>query len=79
MVATTDLVVAAVGVTAAGAFIFREQLFGGGKPKAAIAMADTGASDESSRDFVAKLKATVRDPARVGLSDMTNIPHRTSA
>jgi NADPH-ferrihemoprotein reductase len=67
MVATTDIVVAAVGITAAGAYIFREQLFSA-KPKAAAAAISTADADESSRDFVAKLKSTVRErPPRARL------------
>lgn len=59
MVATTDIVVAAVGITAAGAYIFREQIFGGGKAKTADSTIASADADDSSRDFVAKLKATV--------------------
>jgi hypothetical protein len=61
MVATSDIVVAAVGVTAAGVYIFRDQIFGAGKPKAAAIAATSTASSADSRDFVAKLKAAVSD------------------
>jgi NADPH-ferrihemoprotein reductase len=58
MVATSDVVVAAVGITAAGVYIFRDQIFQN-KPKAVAAAAAESSSDNNERDFVAKLKAAV--------------------
>lgn len=59
---TSDIVILALGVTLAAAYLFRDQLFAASKPKAApLASAGNKTANGSGnpRDFIAKMKEGV--------------------
>lgn len=60
---TSDVVILALGVTLAAAYLFRDQLFAASKPKATPLSSHTNKTANGGgnpRDFVAKMKEGVR-------------------
>ena len=57
--ASSDVIVLALGVILAALYLFRDQLFAASKPKTAPVASKSNAGGGDPRDFVAKMKEGV--------------------